>query len=69
MKDKGYNTGDEYVGFRTILGTVNFSNSGDWVNSEYVIYRWINKPQDRNWLTEKKTKKFIGANGDFIRLF
>jgi ABC-type branched-subunit amino acid transport system substrate-binding protein len=69
MKDKGYNTGDEYVGFRTILGTVNFSNSGDWVNSEYVIYRWINKPQDRNWLTEKKTQKFIGANGDFIRLF
>jgi ABC-type branched-subunit amino acid transport system substrate-binding protein len=69
MKDKGSNPSDEYVGFSTIIGAVNFSTAGDWNNAEYVIYHWINKPQDRNWLTEYETKKFIGANGDFTRLF
>ena len=69
MKEKGYNSGDEYVGFRTILGAVNFSDTGDWDNAEYVIYHWINKPQNRNWLTERQNQKFIGPNGDFSRLF
>ncbi len=69
IRDKGYNTSDEYVGFRTILGPINFTNTGDWGNAEYVIYKWINKPQNRNWLTERETQKFIGVNGDFIRLF
>jgi sulfur relay (sulfurtransferase) DsrC/TusE family protein len=73
MKDKGFNSGNEYVGFRTILGTVNFSNTGDWTNAEYVIYRWINTPQNREWLSQESDtgeyKKFIGPQGDFIRLF
>jgi ABC-type branched-subunit amino acid transport system substrate-binding protein len=69
MKDKGSNTADENVGFSTIIGTVNFSTAGDWDNAEYVIYHWVNTPQDRSWLTISATKKIIGARGDFTRLF
>ena len=69
MKDKGYNSADENIGFRTILGTINFSISGEWVNAEYVIYRWVDKKQERNWLTDKENYKFIGSEGDFVRLF
>lgn len=69
MKDKGSNTADENVGFSTIIGPVNFSTAGDWDNAEYVIYHWINQPQDRSWFTISATKKIIGVQGDFTRLF
>jgi|GEM_PF-5488954 len=69
MKDKGYNTSDEQVGFATILGFVNFSLTGEWSNVDYVFYQWVNRKQERNWISVTGEQKYIGQNGDFVRLF
>lgn len=71
IKDKGYNTSDEYVGFPTIVGPVNFSETGDWKNANYVIYQWKNKRQRRDWVSEDPDDigKYVGPMGDYVRLF
>ncbi|MFT6263179.1 MAG: hypothetical protein ACJAQ0_001041 [Dasania sp.] len=69
MKDKGYNTSEEKVGFSTILGAVNFSLTGEWSNIEYVIYQWVKQRQNRQWLTATEDEEYIGPEGDFMRLF
>lgn len=69
IKSKGSNLNSNVVGFETIIGGVNFDEAGNWSNPEYVIYRWVGKKEDRSWLDDDDTGKFIGKMGDFVRIF
>lgn len=71
MRDQGLDAYSDYVGFETVVGAVNFNESGDWSNAEYHIYRWIHQRENRAWVATKLEDevKYKGRFGDFIRIF
>jgi ABC-type branched-subunit amino acid transport system substrate-binding protein len=71
MRDQGFDPYSDYVGFETIIGAVNFNESGEWANAEYHVYRWVNRQESRPWVAKNisEQKKYIGLQGDFIRIF
>ena len=72
LKNKGRNQYTDYIGFETILGAVNFNLNGDWSNAEYIVYKWTDKVEKRAWLevqTDRRTEKYIGRSGDYVKVF